>query len=268
MLTGLIGVVHLQALPGDPGAPDASFERVESAAFADAERLAEGGVDGVIVENFGSAPFVKGNAGDRIPAHQAAAMSVIVRDIVRRFGLPTGVNCLRNDAMSALGIAAATGASFVRVNVHTGAYVTDQGLIEGEAAQTMRYRAALGASVAVVADVLVKHATPLAPLSVADAVKDTLYRGRADGVIVTGSATGAAVDAGRLEAVRTAAGEAPVWIGSGLSPKNASNLLPWVDAAIVGTSLKTDMDVRNAVDIERVREMVTICNGLFRTPRS
>lgn len=233
-------------------------------AVADAEALREGGIDGIVVENFGSIPFAKGDAGSTLPPHQVAAITRAVLEIRQRFEGPIGVNCLRNDARSALGIAAATGANFIRVNVHVGAYVTDQGLIEGEAHMTLRSRAELGAEVAILADVLVKHATPLAPLTPEDATEDTVKRGLADGVIVTGRATGAPVDAGLLAAVGRAAGSAPVYIGSGLTVEAASVLAPLCDGAIVGTAFKRDGQVRAPVDPVRVRALCEAVRPLLR----
>ncbi len=262
---GFIGVVHLPPLPGDPRAGDATFSQAEAAALADAEALVRGGVDGLIIENFGSAPFVKGTAGDRLPPHQVAALALIARRCADLADTTVGVNCLRNDAPAALGIAAAAGLDFVRVNVHVGAYVTDQGLIEGEAATSLRYRQALGAeSVAILADLLVKHATPLAPVRATDAARDTLGRGLADGLIVTGDATGAPIAEALLEDVRAAAGEAPILLGSGVTPENAPRLAPLANGAIVGTWLKRDGDVRAPVDEERVRRLAGVLEGSFR----
>ena len=254
---GFLGVVHLAPLPGDPGhrAGDGLVE-CERRALADAEALAAGGVDGIVVENFGSAPFPKGTAGDRLQPHEVAAMAVLARDIARRFAVAVGVNCLRNDARSAVGIAAVAGLDFVRVNVHTGAYLTDQGIIEGEAAGTLRYRRNLGAEqVEIFADVLVKHAQPLVPLDPAAAVRDCLGRGCADGVIVTGEATGAPVSRDLLASVRDAAGDRPVFLGSGLDPSNAAELAPLADGAIVGTWLKAGGRLDAPVDPERVKQM-------------
>lgn len=254
--TGLIGVVHLPPMPGDPRHRGAGgFAEVERLAMADAEALVAGGVDAIIIENFGSSPFPKGTIGDRLPPHQTALLALLARQMLA-LSVPIGLNCLRNDAISALGAAAASGASFVRVNVHTGAYVTDQGLIEGEAAQSLRYRAALGATnVAIAADVLVKHASPLAPLDPTTATHDCLDRGLADAVIVTGAATGAPVDRELLAQVREAAGDAVVLVGSGMTPERAPELGPLIDGAIVGTWVKRGGDVRAPVEIERVRRM-------------
>jgi membrane complex biogenesis BtpA family protein len=254
---GVIGVIHLPALPGDPAHTGASFRDVERFAMTDAEALAAGGVAGIVLENFGSAPFPKGSAASRVPAHHAATLAILARACVERFGLPVGVNCLRNDVISALGVAASADADFVRVNVHTGAYLTDQGVIEGEADLSLRYRASLApARPAIVADVLVKHAAPLAPLSMTQAVHEALDRGLADAVIVTGAATGAAANEQDLAEAREAAGERPVWLGSGLTPELAPSFARYVDAAIGGTWLKRDGDVHAPVDEARVREVV------------
>ncbi len=264
VVRGLVGVVHLAGLPGDPANDGATFEDVLARARVDAEALVEGGADAVLVENFGSAPFAKGTRGARLEPHAVTALALAVR-AVRDLDVPVGVNCLRNDARSAIGIAAAAGAAFVRVNVHTGAYVTDQGVIEGEAFDTLRYRSALGADhVAILADVLVKHAAPLAALTPEAATREALERGLADGVIVTGEATGAPVDEERLARVRAAAGDAPVFVGSGMTPERAATLGPLADGAIAGTWLKRNGDVRAEVDVARVRELVKALRGRFR----
>lgn len=263
MIRGLVGVLHLAPMPGDPGGE--SFEEVHRRALTDAEAYLDGGVHNLILENFGSAPFVKGTRGDRIPPHQAATLSILAHECRERFQAGVGINCLRNDAHTALGIAAATGADFVRVNVHIGAYVTDQGLIEGEAAETLRYREMLGASsVRILADVLVKHATPLAPLDAGEATRDTLARGGADGVIVTGAATGTGPSLERLRAVSEAAAPSPVYLGSGFSPERAQEFAPLCHGAIVGTWVKRKGQLSEPVDSLRVKELVAATAGCFR----
>ena len=154
----VFGMVHLRALPGAP-LYAGSMDEVIDAAVADAKALAAGGCSGIVIENFGDRPFFASN----VPPETVAAMTRVVVGTRQAVEVPIGVNVLRNDAKAALAIAAATGASFIRVNVHTGAMVTDQGVIEGEAAETMRLRMAIAPDVAVFADHLVKHAVPLAP---------------------------------------------------------------------------------------------------------
>ena len=259
---GLIGVVHLPGLPGDPRPLAGGFPAARRFANRDADALIEGGVDAIIVENFGSAPFVKGGPSEPLPHHQLAFLAEVVGDLVRRSPIPIGVNCLRNDASAAMGIAAATGASFVRVNVHTGAYVTDQGLIEGRAAETLRYRRSLDAEhVQILADVLVKHARPLGELSVDDAVQDTLARGLADGVIVSGRATGAAVDEDTLAKALSVAGSGRLFIGSGLTPEISLDWAPKLRGAIVGTWLKENGRLSAPVDASRVATFADAVRG-------
>lgn len=252
-------------MPGDPAATG-DFDAMVAHAVADAEALRDGGIDGIVVENFGSVPFAKGDHTSGLPPHQVAAITRAVLAVRGCYDGPVGVNCLRNDARAALGIAAATGAAFIRVNVHVGAYVTDQGLIEGDAHGTLRTRAQLDPGIAILADVLVKHATPLAPVTAEDATEDTVKRGLADGVIVTGRATGAPVDAELLRTVSTAAGEAPVYIGSGLTTAAAPTLAPLCDGAIVGTAFKRDGQVRAPVDPERVRRLCEAVRPRLRQP--
>ena len=267
-IKGLIGVVHLGPMPGDPLALGQGFADMEKRAHEDAAALIGGGADGFIVENFGSAPFPKGTSGERTPPHQVAAMAILTRKLLREHGpAVVGVNCLRNDVDSALGIAAAAGASFVRVNVHTGAMLTDQGIIQGEAHRTLRYRTSLVTDVQILADVLVKHAAPLAPLDMQEAVREAIQRGLADGVIVTGQATGGPIDSALLKEARGALahwGDHALLLGSGVTPQNAPDLAPLADGAIVGTWLKQNGEVSAPVDEERVKRLAGVLGGLFK----
>lgn len=251
-----IGVVHLASLPGDPGHDGSGFEAAVAAARRDAGALAAGGMQGLIVENFGSWPFPKGTPDQPTPPWQVAALTRAALAVQAESGLPTGINVLRNDARAALGIAAAIGGAFIRVNVHAGAAMTDQGLIEGRAFETLRIRRNLGAdAVAILADVRVKHAAPLVERALADEVEELVARAGADGIIVTGRGTGHPVDEALLAEAAAAAGETPVWIGSGMSP-GRRHLLEHAHGAIVGTYVKEDGDVRRPVDVERVRRLV------------
>ncbi len=252
-------------MPGDPFHSQGGFDAVLAAARRDARALVEGGVDAILVENFGSAPFPKGTPEQPTPPHQIAMLALAVAACREAGDLPVGVNVLRNDARSAIGIAAACGAAFVRVNVHVGAYVTDQGLIEGRAFETLRYRREIGADqVAIFADVRVKHASPLAPRPVHAEAEDCLKRGGADALVVTGTGTGKPVSAVLLEEVAAAAGDAPVFIGSGLDPARAPQLAPLADGAIVGTWVKEGGEVTAPVDVARVRALVAATTERWR----
>jgi membrane complex biogenesis BtpA family protein len=249
----IVGVVHLPALPGTVlGGNAASLASIIERAKRDALALTCGGVHAIIVENFGDVPFVR----DRVSAHAVAAMTLAVDAVLRESGLPVGVNVLRNDGLTAVSIAAATGASFVRINVYVGAAVTDQGLIQGNAAEVQSLIRQLEAVVDVWADVDVKHAAQIAPRAIAELASDAIDRGLAKAVIVTGVGTGKEIDLGDLEAVRSALPTASILAGSGVTDANVASILTLADGVIVGTFFKHDDQVSNLVEVERVKRLV------------
>ena len=216
--------------------------------------LASEGAAGIIVENFGDVPFHPGPVGPET----VAAMTLAVEAVLDTVDVSVGINVLRNDPRSAIAIAAAAGAHFVRANVHYGAMVADEGVVQGTAHDTLRYRRLLGVQerVRMFADVLVKHAAPLGTGDAAHVARETVLRGLADALIVTGPATGASASVEELKTVREAAPPGvPVLAGSGVDEDNAAVLLEHADGAIVGTSLKIDGIVSNPVDSQRVRRL-------------
>lgn len=250
----LIGMVHLPALPGSANSILDMTEILERAA-ADAVTLRQAGFHAAMVENFGDRPF-RAEAVDPVTI---ASMAIVARHVREACGMIVGVNVLRNDAGGALAVAVAAGAKFIRVNVHTGVMATDQGLLTGGAAQTLRMRRSLGAvaaGIAILADVHVKHATPVHPLSIADAAKETAYRGLADGLIVSGVATGHAIDPADLEAVCAAVPDRRVFIGSGATAENIGSQLSRVGGVIVGSSLKRDGDPAAPIDAGLAKRFV------------
>jgi len=248
----LIGMVHVAPLPGSPRW-DGSMERVIAAAVADARTLVEHGMDALLVENYGDAPFTPG----RVEPAPVAALAVVAREIRRALPqAPLGINVLKNDARAALAIACAVGACFIRVNVHAGAVLADQGLVHSDAYNTLRDRRLLGAEIAIFADVGGKHAVPLAPVDLEQHARDLRHRGLADGLVVSGQATGAATPIDDLKRVRGAVPDVPLLVGSGATPETAAELLSVADGLIIGTALKKDGDVNAPVDPDRVRRLV------------
>ncbi len=247
----VVGMVHLLPLPGSPRW-GGSMNRVVDRAALDARTLIEGGLHGVMIENFGDVPYFPGP----VPAETVAAMATVVTALRREVEVPLGVNVLRNDGPSALAVAAAAGAAFIRVNVHTGSMFTDQGLISGKAHETLRLRTTLRAPVAVFADVLVKHATPPPGTRVEHAARDAHERGLADALIVSGDSTGLPTDPAVVTRVREAVREVPIWVGSGVTPETARLHLRTADGIIVGSALEQDGVAGRAVDAERVRRFM------------
>jgi membrane complex biogenesis BtpA family protein len=215
-----------------------------------------------MIENFGDAPFFAGS----VPPITIAAMTacaVAARQAAP--GLPLGINVLRNDAEAAVAVAVAVGAACVRVNVLTGARVTDQGVIEGKAASLFRSRRALGADgVEVWADVDVKHSAPLAARPLGDEVADLVSRALAGAVLVTGEGTGRAVDHERLDEVHRAVhGKVPVLVASGATIPALAGLARRSDGVIVGSALRADGVAGGSIDPARAREFERAFRSAF-----
>lgn len=264
----LVGVIHLPALPGSPraerrGGVHAAMNKLAEGVARDVDALVRARYDAVVVENFGDAPFEPG----AVSPLTVAAMTVCVRRAVdaSKGRLAVGVNVLRNDVRSALAIASATGASFVRVNVHVGAVVADQGIIQGRAHETMRDRAAWNAEqIGVWADVDVKHAAPLGRRPVDEVTKDAVLRGLADAVLVTGAATGAKVDGEALAKVRGAT-RTPIYVASGAVPDDLPRLRELgADGVIVGSWLRKGGKAGGPIDAARAASFAKSFRSAFR----
>lgn len=253
----IIGMVHLPPLPGSPRF-SGDREHVHEVARRDAAALESGGVDGVMLENFGDAPFYP----EDVPKHTVAELTALAETVQEASdGLPLGVNVLRNDAEAALSVAAAVQGDFIRVNIHTGARVADQGILQGNAHATMRLREQLAPDVAVLADIDVKHSAPLADASYeAESLAENAERGLADGIIVSGTRTGKPTSLDEVKAAvqrRNDLGtDTPVFVGSGVTQETVGDLLAVADGAIVGTALKRDGETENPVDTDRVTALM------------
>ena len=249
----VIGVVHLAPLPG---APQFGGDRcdVERSMLRDTAALAEGGVHGLLLENYGDVPFFPG----RVPHQVITHMTVLGQRLRQEYPkLPLGINVLRNDACGALAVAQAIGAQFIRVNVLCGARVTDQGLIEAVAHELLRARDLWRArDIRICADIDVKHSAPVGSIPLEQQTLDAIHRGQADAVIVSGTSTGQPAEPNRFERIKSAAGRIPVWVGSGVTAANIESWTSVADGVSVGTWLKRDGITTNPVDQNRVRELV------------
>jgi membrane complex biogenesis BtpA family protein len=249
-----IGVVHVAPLPGSPGF-GGDLEAVIERAVREAELIERAGLGAIIVENYGDLPFF----GDRVGPETVASMAIVTHDVRRMSTIPVGVNVLRNDYEAALAIAGTCGCDFVRINILVGAYVTTEGVIQGDPARVLRLRDRLAPGAMIFADVHVKHAYALAATNIGDDALDVVERGRADCVVVTGPRTGSPASAGNLKTVRSALDGAglrvPVLVGSGVGPSNAVSLLKLSDGFIVGSYIRRGGRAGGEVDFERASKI-------------
>ncbi|MBP1712943.1 MAG: btpA [Deltaproteobacteria bacterium] len=254
----LLACIHLLPLPGAP-LYGGSMAEIYERALEEAGVFEESGADGLIVENFRDKPFYPA----KVPGETLAALTAVTREVVRKARLPVGVNALRNDAGAALAAATAAEAHFIRVNIHMGAVVSEQGIIQGVSHETLRLRAALRSGVLIFADVGVKHAAPLADRGLPAETRDLAERGMADAIIVSGELTGSETRPEDVEAVR-ANTSLPLLIGSGATPENIHRIFDKADGFIVGSYFKKEGKGDNFVEEQRVRGFVRRLKELRR----
>jgi uncharacterized protein len=246
----LIGMLHVGALPGTPSATH-SIETLIRQALAEARIYRDAGFTALAIENMHDRPYLKGGVGPEI----TAAMTVLAREAKRETGLAVGIQVLAGANREAIAVAHASGADFVRVEGFVYAHVADEGVIESCAGELLRYRRAIGAErVLVFADVKKKHSAHAitADVSLVETAKAAEFF-LADGVIVSGSATGVPT---APEDVRDVAQvvSVPVLVGSGVT---AANLERYAAAHgfIVGSSVKRGGIWSNPLDPDAVRTL-------------
>jgi hypothetical protein len=256
----VIGVIHLRALPGAPRYDGSSVREIYAAAAADARTLAEGGIDGIIVENASDLPFSR---PEDIGPETVAGLTAACLEVRAAVSTPIGITCVANGVIPALAVAKAVGARWVRANQWVNAYVANEGFMNGPAPRALRYRAAIGAQdVRIFTDVHVKfgaHAIT-ADRSVTEQSTDAEWFD-ADVLIATGARTGSPTQVDEVEQVR-AGTNLPVIIGSGLDAAQVPSLFAVADGAIVGQWLKRDGVWWNPVDPARVARLMTAVEKL------
>jgi uncharacterized protein len=246
----VVGMIHVQALPGTPMASQPIGKVIEQA-VCEARLLAEAGFDAIMLENMHDRPYLRQGVGPEI----VSAMTAVAQAVRAAVEVPLGIQVLAGANREALAVALAADARFVRAENFVFAHVADEGLMpEADAARLLRYRREIGAEhIRILADIKKKHACHAltADVNLADTAKAAEFFA-ADGVIVTGTATGEPVELADVREVR-AATSLPVAIGSGLTPDNLAVVWDWADIFIVGSYIKVDGQWRHPPDADRVK---------------
>ncbi|ALU11541.1 photosystem I assembly BtpA [Ignicoccus islandicus DSM 13165] len=244
----VIGVVHLPPLPSSPQW-NGDLEEVIRRAVRDAKALEIGGVDSILVENYGDYPY-----RIRVDPLTVAAVTRVTTEVLYSVNVNVGVSLLRNSAPEAIAIALVTGANFVRSNQWCWTSDAPEGLLQPVAREGIEVMRVFGKKVRVIADVRVKHASPISGRSVCDEARDLGGRCMADALAVSGSATGEEADPEEAKLVKRCSGK-PVYVASGVTPWNVDKYEE-ADGVIVGTYFKEGGVTTNPVDVERVRKFV------------
>jgi len=251
----IIGMVHLQPLPGSPGYTGHKMEPIIEKALDDARALVAGGVNGLIVENMWDLPYF---VGSEVPPEEMTAHAVAARRVVEAVDVPVGVNVVHNGGVVTLAIAVAAGARFIRVCLLTGARVWDTGELDhGCAARIIRKRKELGAEhIRMLADVDKKHSVAFPGIDLATHIEWTEFY-LADALIISGKMTGSAPDLDKIKQAKQLA-HRPILLGSGATEDRIVDFLKYADGAIVGTYFKVDGIAENPVDVNRVRKFMDV----------
>ena len=248
----LIGMIHLPSLESYLS-PNFDLDDSFRISIADALTLKQAGFVALLIENFHDVPFPKSRINDA----KLLVMSKLVQKITKSVpDMVIGVNILRNACVQALTVATINKASFIRCNVWEGAYVTDQGVIEAAAFEVMKEKQILNSSVKIIADVGVKHASPVGQFSIEEAAKNALQRGKADAVILSGKKTGEMISIEKLKSFVDKTHIKPL-LGSGISFENLGEVFPLISGGIVGSSLKYDSkNLHSPIDLEKAVKLM------------
>ncbi|MCF7941949.1 MAG: BtpA/SgcQ family protein [Spirochaetia bacterium] len=257
----MIGMVHVKALPGTPGYDaQAGVQGIIEHAVLEAQRLQEGGIDAIQIENQFDKPFLK---PEHINYEIVAVITAIGSAIKAAVDIPFGINVHLNGVIQSIAIAQATGAKWIRAFELANAYISNSGYVEASAPEAMRYRRMIQAEqVRIFGDFHVKHGSHfiINDRTLAEQAEDIESCG-GDAIILTSTTTGKAPDVDDAKMLRDAV-RLPILVGSGFSAANAAELMPYVDGAIVGSSLKIDGKIANDIDVNRVRELMETVNRL------
>lgn len=245
----IIGMVHVDALPGTP-AHSKPIQTIISIAVEEAIKLQDAGVDAILVENMHDVPYLKRHVGPEI----VACMTAVAVELRKSIYLPIGIQILAGANKDALAVAMAAGLDFIRAEGFVFAHVADEGYLESCAGKLLRYRKLIGAeNILIFTDVQKKHSSHsiTADISIKDHVETATYF-RSDGIIITGSSTGkeALIDDVKIASQNTSL---PVLIGSGITTDNIMNYWDFADAFIVGSGFKFDGKWENTISEERVK---------------
>lgn len=253
----IISMLHLSALPGDPGFdPSGGMAAVISRAARELEAIQSGGVDGVMFSNEFSLPYLT-----KTEPITSIAMARIIGELSRDIHVPFGVNVLW-DGVASIDLASTTGARFVR-EIFTGVYASDFGLWDTNVGQAARHRTRIGAAdVKLLFNIVPESATYLAHRDIEDVTKTTVFATLPDALCVSGLTAGSSTDSQVLAKIKKAAANVPVIVNTGMRANNAAEQLGIADAAVVGTFFKKDGVFENEADATRVEELMSAVKAL------
>lgn len=248
----VIAMLHLAALPGDPEYDTAGgITAVVNRAREELDALQSGGVDGILISNEFSLPYLT-----KTEPITAITMARIIGELLPDIVVPFGVNVLW-DGRASIDLAVATGAKFVR-EIFTGVYASDFGLWDTNVGEVARHRSRVGgAGVKLLFNIVPESASYLAARDLASITQTTVFATRPDAICVSGATAGSPTDPEALRVVKSAAGAVPVFVNTGVRAENLAAQLSIADGAIIGTYFKQGGVFENRAQLSRVEELMS-----------
>ncbi len=254
----VIGMIHVQALPGTPNY-NGGVKTIIEKAVEEALIYRGAGVGGLIIENMHDVPYINRTVGPEI----TAAMSVVGHEVKDKTGLPCGIQILAGANKESLAAANFAGLDFIRAEGFVFSHIADEGLMNSDAGELLRYRKMIGAeNILIFTDIKKKHSSHniTKDVSLADTAEAAEFF-LSDGLIITGSKTGSSANIEDLKSVRKKT-KLPILVGSGISTENIDQYFNYADAFIVGSHFKKDGFWKNDLDEKRISEFVEKFNSL------
>jgi membrane complex biogenesis BtpA family protein len=244
----VIGMIHLEALPGTPKYKN-NNEYIIEKALKETEIYKKAGIDALALENMHDIPYLKGKVGPEI----TAVMTVAAHEVKKESGIPCGIQILAAANKEAIAVAKAAKLDFIRAEGFVFAHVADEGIIESSAGELLRYRKQINADeIMIFTDIKKKHSSHSITIDVD--IVETAHAAEfflSDAVIITGVSTGAEADLSEISKVREKV-HIPVMVGSGVNINNLESYLKVSDSLIVGSYFKKDGYWENELDYYRV----------------
>jgi len=248
----LVGMIHVQALPGTPQ-NHLSVPEIAAQAVKEAKILAESGMQAIMLENMHDVPYLNREVGPEI----ISALTRICSDVREATVLPLGLQILAGANQAALSVAQAAELQFIRAEGFVFGHMADEGLLQSDAGELLRFRKQIGAEhIQIFTDMKKKHSSHAITSDVS--LNDTIEAAEfflSDGVIITGTHTGKPVNTTELSSVYSST-QLPVLVGSGVTPTGLPQIIDHADAFIVGSYFKQDGNWKHEPDPQRIAALL------------
>lgn len=249
----IVGMVHLQPLPGNAAYRDNKRE-LEEAAIEDAKTLIDCGVDAIALENFSDWP----QYSTEIPLEAYSVMLNVASRIRSFCPCPFGVNIEMNAFRQEWAMAYAVGADFIRLEAFVDNRAGSFGYLEACSTPLAKIMKDYPSKTMLFADVHTAETYGNPNIPINEAAQNAKNHD-ADAVIITENDENKKITTEDVKSMREAVGDFPIIVGAGVKPNNVLDYLEYANGAIVGRGFKTG----ERVDAALVKDFMKIVRGKY-----